>query len=91
VERAAQRKWARVLLSTAVRTSARTARVSASLPACRRPTTMAMAPRPRHNAALFAAAAAVRLLLFQAFPLLPDRLAGRVELSTPVSSFKRRT
>ncbi|KAF9735467.1 hypothetical protein PMIN04_006875 [Paraphaeosphaeria minitans] len=48
-----------------------------------------MALDSRQKAALFAAAAAVRLLLFQAFPLLPDRLAGRVELSTPVSSFKR--
>ncbi|KAF2671566.1 putative GPI transamidase component PIG-U [Microthyrium microscopicum] len=38
---------------------------------------------------LFAAAAAVRLLLFTAFPSLPDTLTGRVEISTPVTSFKR--
>jgi phosphatidylinositol glycan class U len=40
---------------------------------------------------LFGAAAAVRLLLFTAFPSLPDILTGRVELSTPVTSFKRCT
>lgn len=45
----------------------------------------------KHKAALFVAAAALRLLLFHAFPQLPARLAGRVELSTPVSSFKRCT
>jgi phosphatidylinositol glycan class U len=39
---------------------------------------------------LFGAAAAVRLLLFTVFPALPDLLAGRVEVSTPVTSFKRR-
>jgi phosphatidylinositol glycan class U len=39
---------------------------------------------------LYGAAAAVRLLLFTAFPSLPTLLAGRVEVSTPVSSFKRR-
>jgi phosphatidylinositol glycan class U len=50
-----------------------------------------MAPDRTQKASLLAAAAAVRLLLFHAFPRLPDRLAGRVELSTPVSSFKRRT
>ncbi|KAI1542971.1 PIG-U domain containing protein [Pyrenophora tritici-repentis] len=38
---------------------------------------------------LFGAAAAVRLLLFTVFPALPDLLAGRVEVSTPVTSFKR--
>ncbi|KAL1613015.1 hypothetical protein SLS60_001247 [Paraconiothyrium brasiliense] len=48
-----------------------------------------MAVELKQKAALFAAAAAVRLLLFQTFPSLPDRLTGRVELSTPVSSFKR--
>ncbi len=42
------------------------------------------------KALLFGAAAAVRLLLFAAFPSLPDLLTGRVEISTPVSSFKRR-
>ncbi|KAF2264385.1 CDC91 cell division cycle 91-like protein [Lojkania enalia] len=43
----------------------------------------------RQKALLFAAAAAVRLLLFTAFPSLPSLLAGRVEVSTPVTSFKR--
>ncbi|KAF2088819.1 putative GPI transamidase component PIG-U [Saccharata proteae CBS 121410] len=43
----------------------------------------------KHKALLFAAAAAVRLLLFAAFPSLPDLLTGRVEISTPVTSFKR--
>ncbi|KAF1936541.1 PIG-U-domain-containing protein [Clathrospora elynae] len=38
---------------------------------------------------LFGAAAAVRLLLFTVFPALPELLAGRVEVSTPVTSFKR--
>jgi phosphatidylinositol glycan class U len=39
---------------------------------------------------LFGAAAGVRFLLFTAFPSLPDTLTGRVEISTPVTSFKRR-
>lgn len=43
----------------------------------------------RPTAVLFGAAAAVRLLLFTAFPTLPDTLTGRVEISTPVTSFKR--
>ncbi|KEZ45954.1 hypothetical protein SAPIO_CDS1343 [Scedosporium apiospermum] len=38
---------------------------------------------------LYAAAASVRLLLFVAFPGLADLLTGRVEVSTPVTSFKR--
>lgn len=38
---------------------------------------------------LFGAAAALRLLLFTLFPTLADLLAGRVEVSTPVTSFKR--
>lgn len=38
---------------------------------------------------LYIAAAALRLLLFTAFPGLPDLLTGRVEISTPVNSFKR--
>ncbi|CAI6336015.1 unnamed protein product [Periconia digitata] len=41
------------------------------------------------RAVLFGAAAAVRLFLFTAFPSLPNLLAGRVEVSTPVTSFKR--
>ena len=40
--------------------------------------------------ALFAAAAVLRLLLFVVFPELPELLAGRVALSTPVTAFKRR-
>ncbi|ORY55519.1 GPI transamidase-like protein component PIG-U [Pseudomassariella vexata] len=38
---------------------------------------------------LYVAAAALRLILFTAFPGLPDLLTGRVEISTPVTSFKR--
>ncbi|EAT92331.1 hypothetical protein HBH56_137460 [Parastagonospora nodorum] len=38
---------------------------------------------------LFGAAAAVRLLLSTVFPALPGLLGGRVEVSTPVTSFKR--
>lgn len=38
---------------------------------------------------LFACAAAFRLLLTVAFPSLPDFLTDRVEISTPVTSFKR--
>ena len=38
---------------------------------------------------LFAAAAIVRLVLFTAFPSLSNTLAGQVEISTPVTSFKR--
>lgn len=63
------------------------ARLSVAVSVCCLVNTMAL--HHRQNAALFAAAAALRLLLFQAFPSLPNRLAGRVELSTPVSSFKR--
>ncbi|KAH8779420.1 GPI transamidase-like protein component PIG-U [Hyaloscypha finlandica] len=43
----------------------------------------------RRKATLFGAAAAVRLLLFTSFPSLPDLLTARVEISTPVTSFKR--
>lgn len=43
----------------------------------------------RRKAAVFAAAVALRVLLFCGFPSLPDLLTGRVEVSTPVSSFKR--
>ncbi|KAI9767106.1 MAG: hypothetical protein M1840_005895 [Geoglossum simile] len=43
----------------------------------------------RRKAALFGAAIAIRLLLFTAFPSLPLLLTGRVEISTPVTSFKR--
>ena len=34
-------------------------------------------------------AVSLRLFLFTAFPSLPDLLTNRVELSTPVTSFKR--
>lgn len=44
---------------------------------------------PGSTAGLYAAAAALRLALFTLFPGLPDLLTGRVEISTPVSSFKR--
>lgn len=43
----------------------------------------------RRKAVLFGAAAAVRILLFNGFPGLPDLLTARVEISTPVTSFKR--
>lgn len=42
-------------------------------------------------AGLFVVAAVLRLLLFTAFPGLPNLLTGRVEISTPVTSFKRCT
>jgi phosphatidylinositol glycan class U len=38
---------------------------------------------------VFAGAALLRLVLSTAFPSLPDLLTGRVEISTPVTSFKR--
>ena len=44
----------------------------------------------RRKLTLFGAAAVLRLVLFVAFPSLPKLLAGRVEISTPVTSFKRR-
>lgn len=43
----------------------------------------------RNKAGVFVGAALLRLLLFTAFPRLPDLLTGRVEISTPVTSFKR--
>ena len=43
----------------------------------------------RRKASLFGAAALLRLTLFVAFPSLPNLLTGRVEISTPVTSFKR--
>ncbi|KAI1852099.1 hypothetical protein JX266_002952 [Neoarthrinium moseri] len=46
-------------------------------------------PALNRTAGLYLAAAALRLLLFAGFPGLPDLLTGRVELSTPVDSFKR--
>lgn len=43
----------------------------------------------RRKLLVFAAASALRLILFFAFPSLPVLLTGRVEISTPVTSFKR--
>lgn len=43
----------------------------------------------RRKPLLYVAAAATRLSLFYAFPSLPHLLTGRVEISTPVTSFKR--
>ncbi|KAF1841563.1 PIG-U-domain-containing protein [Cucurbitaria berberidis CBS 394.84] len=43
----------------------------------------------QQKALLFGAAVALRLGLFTLFPALPALLAGRVEVSTPVTSFKR--
>ncbi|KAJ9148738.1 PIG-U-domain-containing protein [Coniochaeta hoffmannii] len=41
------------------------------------------------TARLYIGAAVLRLALFTIFPGLPDLLTGRVEVSTPVTSFKR--
>ncbi|XP_044719915.1 GPI transamidase subunit PIG-U domain-containing protein [Hirsutella rhossiliensis] len=43
----------------------------------------------RGKAGVYAGAALLRLVLTLAFPALPDLLTGRVEISTPVTSFKR--
>ncbi|PHH83978.1 hypothetical protein CDD83_2689 [Cordyceps sp. RAO-2017] len=43
----------------------------------------------RGKAGVYAGAALLRLVLTLAFPGLPDLLTGRVEISTPVTSFKR--
>ncbi|BCR83992.1 GPI-anchor transamidase subunit GAB1 [Aspergillus chevalieri] len=43
----------------------------------------------RRKAVVFGAALVLRLLLWVLFPSLPDLLTGRVEVSTPVNSFKR--
>lgn len=43
----------------------------------------------RRPQGLFLTAALLRLVLFYAFPGLPELVAGRVEVSTPVNSFKR--
>ena len=39
--------------------------------------------------AIYASAAVLRLLFFLVFPSIPDFLTTRVEISTPISSFKR--
>lgn len=44
----------------------------------------------RRKAAVFAAGLCLRLVLLALFPTLPDLLTGRVEISTPINSFKRR-
>ncbi|EPS30644.1 hypothetical protein POX_b02350 [Penicillium oxalicum] len=43
----------------------------------------------RRRITIFGAAFALRLILICLFPSLPDLLTGRVEVSTPVNSFKR--
>ncbi|EME89740.1 uncharacterized protein MYCFIDRAFT_32437 [Pseudocercospora fijiensis CIRAD86] len=43
----------------------------------------------RPKTAVFTIAATLRILLALTFPGLPDLLTGRVEISTPVNSFKR--
>ena len=43
----------------------------------------------RRKALLYGSAAALRLALFLGFPSLAELLTGRVEISTPVTSFKR--
>ena len=43
----------------------------------------------RRKALLFSAASVLRFALALVFPGLPDILTGRVEISTPVTSFKR--
>jgi phosphatidylinositol glycan class U len=43
----------------------------------------------RGKVSVYAGAALLRLALFVVFPDLPDLLTGRVEVSTPVTSFKR--
>ncbi|KAI0397382.1 GPI transamidase subunit PIG-U [Xylariaceae sp. FL0594] len=45
--------------------------------------------RSQDTAGLYAAAAVLRLALFTFFPTLPGLLTSRVEVSTPVTSFKR--
>ena len=45
----------------------------------------------QNEALLYGVAAALRLILSVGFPSLPDFLAGRVEISTPVTGFKRCT
>lgn len=47
-------------------------------------------PVGRQKLAVFIGAVALRLLLIVTFPSLPDLLTSRVEVSTPISSFKRR-
>ena len=46
-------------------------------------------PVDRRKIALYVIAANLRLVVFLIFPHVPDLLTGQVEVSTPVSSFKR--
>ena len=46
-------------------------------------------PKLGRTQGLYLGAAVLRLALFYLFPGLPDLLVGRVEVSTPVTSFKR--
>ena len=46
-------------------------------------------PLEKSTLAIFGSAVALRLALFYVFPNLPDLLTSRVEISTPVTSFKR--
>jgi phosphatidylinositol glycan class U len=46
-------------------------------------------PVDRRKIALYVIAANLRLVVFLIFPGIPDLLTGQVEVSTPVSSFKR--
>lgn len=46
-------------------------------------------PNLKRLQGLYLAATVLRLVLFFAFPGLPELVAGRVEVSTPVTSFKR--
>lgn len=46
-------------------------------------------PKLGRTQALYLGAAVLRLALFYLFPGLPELLVGRVEISTPVTSFKR--
>jgi phosphatidylinositol glycan class U len=47
-------------------------------------------PVDRRKIALYVVAANLRLVVFLLFPAIPDLLTRQVEVSTPVSSFKRR-
>lgn len=44
---------------------------------------------PGRTAGLYVGAAVLRFAIFTLLPGLPDLLTGRVEISTPVTSFKR--
>ena len=47
-------------------------------------------PVDRRKLAVYVIAANLRLVVFLLFPGIPSLLTGQVEVSTPVSSFKRR-